>query len=298
MTNPVFLALERSLESPTFDQLPALGAGDLVVLNASEAHHALSAKRLRAGETVDLVNGRGLRLRGQVVAASQIGGENPEGAKRKRGEDKSRLVVRVSETKQEAVAVPQFTLVQALAKHGRDEQAVESATEIGVAEVIPWQSERCVVQWRTGANSKAEKGQNKWQSLVESAVKQSRAAFIPHVAPVVDTAALATLVRERTLQGWAVFLLHEAASELLTDQLAHLRQQAVLHVMIIVGPEGGVTDAETQELRNSGAKVLRLGPSVLRSSTAGPAALAVLSALLGKWDQPVQTVVAAPKTGE
>jgi 16S rRNA (uracil1498-N3)-methyltransferase len=166
---------------------------------------------------------------------------------------------------------PRFVLVQALAKGDRDEQAVEAATEYGVDEVVPWQAARSIVQWRGERGAKARR---KWESTAVAAAKQSRRARVPVVADVVTTRSLA----ERAAGAAATYLLHEEATTPLAAQVLPDRGD----VLLVVGPEGGVTPEEVASLEAVGAVAVRLGPTVLRSSSAGPAALAVLNAA-GRW---------------
>ncbi len=172
---------------------------------------------------------------------------------------------------------PAVTLVQALAKGGRDEQAVESAVELGVTTVVPWQADRSIVQWR---GPKAEKARAKWDALALAAMKQSRRAVLPTVDPVVTTRGLVARVREAVAAGERVLVLHEVAAQPLT---ALSWDDASQPVTFIVGPEGGVSDDEVAALVDAGAVAVLLGPHVLRASTAGPAGITALAALRRTW---------------
>ena len=260
MTNPIFFG------DPA--QVAAANPGDTFRLEGPEARHAVSVKRISAGENVDIVDGAGRRLTGTVSATGP-----------------SLLELSVEHAAEEPPAAVRFILVQALAKGDRDEQAVEAATELGVDHVIPWQSDRSIVRWKT---EKAVKGQAKWQALTTAAAKQSRRAWIPGVEPVLDSRGLARRLADTDL----VLVLHEEADAPLADAVRNLpgrsadatgRTAAPAEIAIVVGPEGGISAAELELLRGAGALAVRLGPHVLRSSTAGPAALAVLNQLLGRW---------------
>ncbi|MCQ1953321.1 16S rRNA (uracil(1498)-N(3))-methyltransferase [Arthrobacter sp. zg-Y238] len=255
MTNPIFFG------DPA--QVAAAGPGDIFRLEGPEARHAVSVKRLEAGESVDVVDGAGRRLTGTVTETGA-----------------SLLELRVADVLDEPVAPERFLLVQALAKGDRDEQAVEAATELGVDTVIPWQSDRSIVRWRA---EKAAKGQAKWQALTFAAAKQSRRSRIPAVEPALDSRALPARLAELDL----VLVLHEEADVPLANALRDLGRRAPddasASIAVVVGPEGGISPAELEALRGVGAVAVRLGPHVLRSSTAGPAALAVLNQLLGRW---------------
>ena len=162
---------------------------------------------------------------------------------------------------------PRFVLVQALAKGDRDEQAVEAATECGVDEVVPWQAARCVVRWR---GERGERSRRKWDAVLVAATKQSRRARRPVLGATATTDELVARVGGAT----AAFVLHEQARA----PLATADLPPAGDVLLVVGPEGGITPEELAALEEAGAVAVRLGRTVLRSSSAGPAALAVLSA--------------------
>jgi 16S rRNA (uracil1498-N3)-methyltransferase len=166
---------------------------------------------------------------------------------------------------------PRFVLVQALAKNDRDDQAVEAATECGVDEVVPWQASRSVVQWR---GERGEKARRKWDAVLVAATKQSRRTRRPVLAPTAGTADLVARVRDAA----SAFVLHEDA----TVPLAGVTLPDAGDVVLVVGPEGGISPEELSALTAAGAVAVRLGDTVLRSSSAGPAALAVLSAM-SRW---------------
>jgi len=232
------------------DRLASAGVGSTVVLDGPEGRHAATVRRVGVGEQVLLADGSGLRVTGAVVAAAS-----------------SELTVRVVDVSREPEPQPRFVLVQALAKGDRDDQAVEAATEYGVDEVVPWQAARCIVQWR---GERGEKARRKWESTVLAASKQSRRSRVPVVAQLVTTRALA----QRVGVASAAYVLHEEA----TDSLAAQRLPDHGDVLLVVGPEGGITPEEVATLEAAGAVAVRLGDTVLRSSSAGPAALAVVSA--------------------
>jgi 16S rRNA (uracil1498-N3)-methyltransferase len=184
---------------------------------------------------------------------------------------KARLDLVVEQSALEPPPAVRLVLVQALAKGGRDEQAIEAATELGVDAVVPWQAARSVSVW-TG--ERAERGRQKWQSQVREAAKQARRSRLPQVADPVGTAALAGAVAAAAL---AVVLDGDADLP-----LTGLELPAAGDLLLVVGPEGGVAPQELAALTAAGAVAARLGPHVLRSSSAGPAALAVLAARL-RW---------------
>ena len=224
--------------------------GDEITLDGAEGRHAVTVVRVVPGETVLIGDGEGRRATVEVTHALR-----------------DVLVGTVTEIQAEPPAELRLVMVQALAKAGRDEQAVEAATELGVDTVIPWQASRCVVAWR---GERAVKGHAKWRNVVAAATKQSRRLRTPAVEPVLDTTALL----ERTASSDLTLVLHESAGRSITE----VPVPSSGEVVVVVGPEGGITDEELAELERGGAVVVSMGTSVLRSSTAGPAALAVLSA--------------------
>lgn len=266
MTAPVFIMTPRTLE-------PAGGAqtariGDMLTLTGTEARHAVTVRRLQVGERVDLVDGAGLRLVCEVVRAGANGARD-------------RLTARVRERVEEAESTMRMVLVQALAKSGRDEQAVETATELGVDAVVPWQAERCVSVWR---GTKVAKGRTRWQATAREAAKQARRARVPEVGELLTTRSLTRWVRETTQTGGVVLVLHEeAAAPIGGVRLPDPDDRERPMVAVIVGPEGGIGAEETAALQEAGAMTVRLGPHVMRTASAGPVALAVLAQRAGLW---------------
>ena len=265
MTRPVFRI------DPA--QLAEAAPGATVILDGAEGHHAATVRRLGVGEPLDVVDGQGRRASAEVAEVGD-----------------GRLTLRL----QGPVRREQgsgLILVQALAKGDRDLQAIEMATELGVEAVIPWQAARSIVRWKA---ERARKAHEEWQKTVDAAAKQSRRALTPQVRELHRTADL-----ERLAHGPAlVILLHEQATTPLAQVLAdHAGQrptaetaaenpadpgQATRQILLVVGPEGGISPQERDRLVAAGARSVRLGHQVLRASTAGPAAIAVISAR-GRW---------------
>lgn len=228
--------------------------GDPVVLTGAEAHHAATVRRVRVGEEVTVGDGRGLWLAGTCVSVSP-----------------REVVVRITARTGIPPLTPRIVLVQALAKGDRDELAVQAATELGVDEIVPWQAARSVSRWDAG---KAAKGRARWTTIVREAAKQAHRAWVPDVAVVHTTTELSgRIAASRAL------LLEPSASGALTA----IAPRGDAEMVLIVGPEGGITPDELDALRAAGATAVRLGETVLRTSTAGPAAIAVLNAALGRW---------------
>lgn len=232
--------------------------GDIVTLTGDEARHALTVQRRAVGEEIDLVDGHGTRAAGVIVAVRD-------------GE----LDIRAGALSRDVD--PQMVLVQALAKGGRDEQAVESATELGATRIVPWAAERSIVQWR---GPKVDKARASWQSLATAATKQSRRALVPTVDPLVTTPQLVAAVAAAAASGTRVLVLHEVAATPLTSLTWTSAHQPV---WLVVGPEGGISEREVTALTEAGGEAVLLGPHVLRASTAGPAAIAALAATRGTW---------------
>lgn len=248
MTAPLFYV-------PT---LEGVGPGDLVLLDGEEGRHAAVVRRLTVGETIQLADGTN---HGIGVVASL---EGPA------------LRVELQQVRRVPVPALRFTLVQALAKNDRDDQAIEAATELGVDTIVPWQAERSIVQWH---GARGERALQKWHNVVRAAAKQSRRTRIPDVEPAMDTKALA----RRTCDIALTLVLHEQAHA----PIGQVELPTEGEVAVIVGPEGGVAPAELAALVAVGGTPVRLGPNVLRSSSAGPAALAALFART-RWNAPLE----------
>ena len=246
MTAPLFFV--------SVDQLAGARAGSGLVLDGPEGRHGATVKRIGVGEQVLLTDGVGHRA--DAVVESVGTGE---------------LYLRVQAITQERQPDSRFVLIQALAKGDRDEQAIEAATELGVDEVVPWQAARSIVIWR---GERAARSRRKWESVVLAATKQSRRTRVPLVGELAGLASVITRIEAAAL----ALVLHEDAEQ----PLAGLALPGSGDVLLIVGPEGGVAPHELSAFAAAGAVAVRLGPHVLRSSSAGPAALAVLSAD-GRW---------------
>lgn len=264
MTAPLFHLPPGSLDGAV--------PGSVLVLDGPEGHHAATVMRLSAGEQIQLSDTQYRRVGGVVLSA-----------------ESGELNVQIQELHDEPVPQPRLVLVQALAKDKRDLQAVESATELGIDVVIPWEAERSVAKWKTGREAKKH---TEWTNTVRSAAKQTRRTGIPEVRDLHTTAQYCAAIDEAA--DTAVLVLHERESRSLRQALNQLRllsedgqwdtADQVQELHIVVGPEGGISDREIDLLVAAGASPALLGTNVLRSSTAGPAAISAIQLLRGDWD--------------
>lgn len=219
---------------------------DSSVLPVIEQQHAKSL-RIRSGELISITNGSGLVVTARVTNEAPVHFSQVD----------SRLSLLPS---------PKLHLIQALAKNDRDEMALQQAVELGATMITPWQSERSIVRW----DNKAEKGRLRWQAIATEAMKQSQQSFLPEVRPVLGTSSLRPT-------GLGLILDPRAQVPISTLDFN------VPEVTLVVGPEGGISDSELATLRANGFLGVRLGSSVLRTSSAGPAAIAAILALSGNW---------------
>lgn len=231
------------------DDLPAGGQFEL---GGPEGRHAAAVQRLQPGEELLLGDGRGGIAHARVTGAA-----------------KSSLVLDIVSRKFHAESNPRIVVAQGIPKGDRGELAVQAMTETGVDEIIPWAAQRSIAVWR---GERGEKSREKWALTAREAAKQSRRAWIPSVSESLSTKQLAG-----RLSAGSAFILHEEAKE----RLATVELPATGEIMLIIGPEGGIDDSEIAAL--AAATPVRLGESVLRTSTAGVAALAVLSTRLARW---------------
>ena len=234
------------------DALPDVGG--VAVVDGDEGFHASTVRRMRVGEELDLSDGAGASAHCVIEEAV-----------------KGRLTARVLSLTSVPAPNPPVTVVQALPKSERSELAIELATEAGADAFVAWQSERCVARWDGAA--KIEKGLRRWCSVARSAARQSRRPWVPTVTGPVSTAELLG-----SLSG-LVLVLHESA----TVPLRNMPVAQADSVTVIVGPEGGISDSEIEQLTAAGALAVRLGPSVLRTSTAAAVALGALGVLTDRW---------------
>lgn len=232
-----------------------VNVGETVELLGAEAKHAISVRRMRVGEAIQLSDGRGLRVRGVIKALHQ-----------------QALEVFVDEVSSEALRQPSLTLIQALAKGDRDELAVQAGTELGIHFVIPWQADRSISRWE---GPKIAKGVERWQSIANEAAKQALRALHPLVGQPQTTKQLAESISE-----FSLFLVLDPTA---SKGLGSIELPTSGKLAIAVGPEGGISENELHQLESAGAVRVHLGASILRTSTAGLAAISAIQSKLGLW---------------
>lgn len=235
--------------------LVGVGEGDTVVVEGDEAHHAVAVRRVRVGEHVLLTDGAGTSATAEVTATG-----------------KRRLETQVATCTRHPRPEPAVTVVQAVPKGDRGELAVEVLTEVGVDRVVPWAAARCVAVWR---GEREQRALRRWRATAREAAKQARRSWFPEVTGPAGTGQVADLVREADL----ALVLHEEAP----GRVADLAVPRAGRLLLVVGPEGGLTPEELEELTAAGARPVRLGDEVLRTSTAGLAGVAALLSRTDRW---------------
>jgi 16S rRNA (uracil1498-N3)-methyltransferase len=240
------------------DALP--DKGELAVVDGDEGFHAATVRRIRPGEELVLGDGAGALAHCLVERAGRDG-----------------LHARVLDRWNVAPGRPPVTVVQALPKSERSELAIELATEAGADAFLAWRAARCVASWE---GARVDKGLRRWRAVVRSAARQSRRAHIPRVDGVLSTATLAERIGDEVAAGAVVLALHESA----TDRIADVAVAQANSLVLVVGPEGGIAPDEIATLTDAGAVAVRLGPQVLRTSTAAAVALGALGVLTPRWE--------------
>lgn len=264
MTDPVFLF------DPDTDDVPVngdgLNVGWTITLPASVKRHALGAMRLAEGDGLSLTDGRGLRVKTTLVDA-QAG------------------LVSVERVGRQPQPVTRLALIQALAKTGHDEAAIDMATQIGVDEVIPWQANRSIAKWKAGRTDR------KWRQVLDAATEQSRRVWSPELAQCVSSKQVVAICRRACVHGDLVIVLHQDATmswSSVEGEVSRLADRCLADgrphsINVVVGPEGGISEQEVSDFVGAGAQSVVLGSNILRASTAGPVALSLLSRALGRF---------------
>ncbi|RLP82200.1 16S rRNA (uracil(1498)-N(3))-methyltransferase [Mycetocola lacteus] len=239
-----------------FVGVPAVG--DTITLEGAEAKHAVTVNRIRVGEELFLGDGAGLLIGARVTVSTP-----------------GLLEAEALSVEVHPLPTPELFLVQALAKGDRDEMAVQAATELGVSGVYPWAAERSISRWDA---QKKVKGRARWATIAREATKQSIRPHLAHVHDLLDLAGVAALAADHD-----VLVLDPTAPVALTSHMAARETDDTRPIVLVVGPEGGISSRELDVLEQAGAHRVVLGTTILRTSTAGPAALAVITAALGRW---------------
>ncbi|MBV7295770.1 16S rRNA (uracil(1498)-N(3))-methyltransferase [Corynebacterium sp. TAE3-ERU12] len=240
-------------------ELPEVGCQ--VQLTGAEGRHAATVRRIEVGEEILIADGQGGCVRAEAVTVG-----------------KHDLSATVRHKWQEPQPAPRVTVVQALPKSAHAELAVDQAVQAGADEIVPWAAQRCITRWQ---GAKATKARDKWRTTAAAAAKQSRRAWIPQVTEQVSGKQLCALVAEKTAAGAIAVVLHESATDGFAEAIAGADEAS--DVLLIIGPEGGVSDTELAELTAAGARTAVLGPTVLRTSAAAAVALGALGVLTQRW---------------
>lgn len=247
----------RTATAPVFlvERLPDLDSDDTFVLGGTEGRHAATVRRMAVGEPLRITAGEGVALEGVVSAV---------------GVDE--LTIAIVSRIEAPRPQPELVVVQAIPKGDRAEQAVAMLTELGVDTIVPWQASRCVVRWR---DARGERALERWRSVAREASKQARRLRVPVVAEPATTRDVCALLGAADL----AVALHETA----TASLGAVSVPRSGQIAVVIGPEGGIAPGELVVMRAAGAVPVRLGDPVMRTSTAGAAALSALSVLSGRF---------------
>lgn len=264
MTDPLFLFDSNSDDTPL--NCDEVHTGWKITLPQGMRRHALQAMRLKTGDTLQLSDGQGLRIYAAI-------------------DDANAGLVEVLSVGKEPKPVTRLALIQALAKTGHDEQAIDMATQLGVDTVIPWQAHRSIAKWKQGRTDR------KWHNVLAGALEQSRRAWLPELGELADDDDVIAICRRASVHGDLVIVLHQDATATWTqiresmDRLgdASLEDGKARTVYVIVGPEGGIAEDEVGSFVDAGAVSCVLGHNILRASLAGPAAISLLSEMLGRF---------------
>jgi 16S rRNA (uracil1498-N3)-methyltransferase len=231
-----------------------LESTESIEVAGDEAHHAIKVLRIKTGEEILISDGAGKWARASVESI-----------------EKKTFTAKVLERGFQEEKSPRIIVVQGLPKSDRVKDAIEILVESGVDLIIPWQADRSISKWQQDSLAK-------WQNVAIAATKQSRRFRKPEI---VEGLSLSQLLELESETG-AILVMHESAttklSEVVTSKFASKSE-----IMIVIGPEGGISDSELATLEGAGAHIVGLGPEVFRSAHAGGAALSAVSALIGRW---------------
>ncbi|TCS77816.1 16S rRNA (uracil(1498)-N(3))-methyltransferase [Pectinatus cerevisiiphilus] len=221
-----------------------------IVIKGKDALHLLYAMRAKPGQTVVVADKNG------KTAKTQIESCEPQ-----------QVVLSLIELIEDIQESPiNLILLQCLPKADKMDYIVQKAVEIGVNKIIPVESHNCVVKYDEG---KKEKKRNKWQKIADEAAKQCARGIRPEICPVVDFAAAIAIAMQNE-----ACICYENEDTLPFKQ--YLQALNCASYAIMIGPEGGFTEAEVEKCRLAGIKSISLGKRILRTETAAIAALAIM----------------------
>lgn len=229
-----------------------LGTGSTQELSGDEGHHAVAVMRLAVGEQIKIADGSGNWVSGTIT---EVGKKN--------------LKIDIAQRGSSQAGKPELVVVQAVTKSDRTKEMLELLTVGGADQIIPWQAERCISKWQSDSASK-------WLLLIKEAAKQARRVKLPVLSEEVTSNQLVKLFKATD----KVIILHEDASTGISQ--INLLKDAE-RIILIIGPEGGISDSEISQLESAGAVSARMGDLVLRSAHAGFAALSAIQAAIGRW---------------
>lgn len=223
---------------------------DTIELTGAQAHHAISVLRVQKDEILRIADGQGNWVEGPITNLR-----------------KDALVIDVRRRGADINPKVEIAVAQALLKGDNQKSAIDQLVQAGVSRIIPWHAQRSV-----GTVDKSEK----WLESIVSAARQSRRSQLPELEPVTDLKSLIESCSRYDL----VIALHEGATKKLSDllPLSHLRK-----VLLIVGPEGGMSNEEIELIKGADLEPVQMGETVIRADLAGALALAALNALTGTW---------------
>lgn len=230
-------------------------SGRVLDLTKEQAHYALTVLRLKAEHPLEVFDGEGHQAQAQLHILN-----------------KREAQVTLGEVQYPNTESPLKTLlVQGISRGERMDYSLQKAVELGVSAIQPVFTERCEVRLDP---QKAEKRRQQWQALVISACEQSGRCVVPIVHPLI------------TLNQWFSdqpqqpgLVLDPYAQQTLMTFKPELPQKAEL--ALLIGPEGGLSDAEVEQAKIQGLTPVRLGPRILRTETAAPVILSLLQAQWG-----------------
>jgi len=223
--------------------------GDKISLEKNNEHHLLKVLRFPVGNTITLFNGDGFDYQAIVISTK-----------------KTYIVEVLSQQKNESESSLDLTLAQGIAKGEKMDFLIQKAVELGVSRIIPMQTEHCVVRL------KAEKVANRinhWQKIANHACGQSGRSVIVDISLPLT---LTELLNKPNHNGFVLY--HRATENLQT-------MEKPSKATILIGPEGGLSDAEIKQATNAGFQPLLLGKRILRTETASLVAIANMQLLWG-----------------